>query len=205
MAQPKENNAEAELLNLWRIDAEEFSPWWARRVFRPRLVVKRGRCSPWFAPKLWLSSTGAFSMFWILIVSDTLLDCEPRYRRAILAHEMGHVAGWHSLLWVILIAGLLQIPFPELAQVVRHSYGPWGPMTALSLFMVLGSIWIGTVLVWFEHEADDYGARCVGVTDLMDAVRWLDRRLSGEEGSSWARERLARLESRVPGASRLSS
>lgn len=132
-------------------------------------------------------------MFWLLIVSEDILDCDSRHRRAIVAHEMGHVAGWHSLLWVILIAGLLHIPFPELGQLMRHSYGPWGPLTALGLFVVVGSIWIGTVLVWFEHEADDYGAQRVGVTDLVAGIRWLDQRLSGEEGSSWARERLARL------------
>jgi len=184
---------EREAVEVWRREALEFAPSWAKGIYRPRIVIKRGRWSPWWLPPVWLTPTGVFTTFCVIAVSEDVLYCDAGYRRAALAHEVGHLAGLHSLLWVILIMALFHGPFPELAAWTREQFGPWGPVGAFSILMTVGIYAVRGVLVWFEHEADDYAVARVGMTEFTTGLRWMKQRIVGDRPAPWVEERLARL------------
>lgn len=190
--------ARTDPLATWQREAAELCrpirwlPFW-----RPRIVVKRGHFSPWFWPFLWPAKSGAFTLFFLLIVSEDLLHCSPPHRRAIIAHECGHLICFHSLIWAL--AGIV-----VLRNAAIHAGFAWigahqGPFVALgTLLAFLGLILVGfrALLYWFEHQADDYAVARVGAADLVAALSWLSTATFGANASPWVSARIRRLQLR---------
>lgn len=179
----------------WQRDADacfrgcRYLPFW-----RPRVLAKDGWFSPWFWPFLWLTRSGAFSLFCFVIVSRDLLGCPDAHRRAIVAHECGHIAGFHSLLW--LVAGTATLSNPWLKDLLtwlgRHS-GPWFSLGVFLLFCGCAFFGIRALLIWFEHQADDYAVDTVGLSAALESLAWLRGELFGTGPAPWVDERINRL------------
>lgn len=195
---------------VWQAEAETMVPSWLRPWWRPRILVKRGRFSPWwffFSPGVWAAPNGAFNLLMVIAVSDDwIADCPPAYRKAILAHECGHLVGFHWAIWILVALFTFNSDVPGIAigSVGSWIVG-WGGLAAAFGFAVAAAILavlaLGWLQVWFEHRADDYAVGRVGYADTVGALRWiLGRRPPGAK-SPWLESRLRRLE-RNAGAGR---
>jgi hypothetical protein len=164
-------------------------PFW-----RPRIVVKRGRFSPWFWPFLWLTKSGAFNLFFLVIVSEDLLGCPPSHRRAIIAHECGHLSRLHFLIWAAAGAVVLKNTAIRsgFAWIGAHM-GPWVAVGAFALFLISSLIGFRALLYWFEHQADDYAVARVGPDAVVGALSWLRAMMFWEKDAPWIDARIGRL------------
>ena len=185
-----------EQLAIWQREADElFQPIRWLPFWRPKLVLKSGRFSPWFWPLLWLAKSGAFNMFFLVIVSEDLLNCAPHHRRAIIAHECGHLSRFHSLIWMLAAAVVLKNTAIRagFAWIGAH-LAPWVALGTFLAFLALSLLGFRALLYWFEHQADDYAAARVGAADVVSALSWLSTKMFGAEGSSWVNARIRRLQ-----------
>lgn len=181
--------------SIWQKEANELCkpirwlPFW-----RPRVILKRGRFSPWFWPVLWFTKSGAFNLFFLLIVSEDLLHCSPERRRAILAHECGHLTHFHALVWIAAATLVLRNDFIRagLSWVGAH-LGPWPALVAFGAFLALSLTGFRALLYWFEHQADDYAVARVGALGVVDTLEWLNGKMFGTDGSPWVNARIRRL------------
>lgn len=183
-------------LKLWQSDADRLCrpvrwlPFW-----RPKVICKRGLFSPWFWPLLWLTRSGAFNFFFLLIVSDDMLDCPPGHRRAVIAHECGHLCGFHSFIWLGVTALLLKTPaLPAGFRMISASVGPFHALAALVAFFICLMRGLKALMYWFEHQADDYAAAMVGGAEVAAALKWLQGVHPRAQRSSWLAARIQRLE-----------
>ncbi len=185
-----------ERLATWQREADELHqpirwlPFW-----RPRVVVKQGRFSPWFWPFLWLTKSGAFNLLFLVIVSEDLLSCPPHHRRAIIAHECGHLCGFHALIWMAAAAVVLKNDAIRagFAWIGSH-LGPWVALWAFVAFLVLSLLAFRALLHWFEHQADDYAVARVGPQAVVAALTWLSTTMFGPGESPWVSARIRRLQ-----------
>ena len=148
------------------------------------MVVQRGHFSLWFWPFLWPAKSGAFTLFFLLIVSEDLQHCSPPHRRAIIANECGHLSYFHTLIWALAVVFVLRNAAIRagFAWIGTHQ----GPLVALGTFLAfLGLILVGfrALLHGFEHQADDYAVARVGAADLVAALSWLGTATFGAEAS----------------------
>jgi Zn-dependent protease with chaperone function len=186
-----------EKIAVWQKDADDLHepirwlPFW-----RPRIVVKRGRFSPWFWPYLWLAKSGAFNLFSLVIVSDDLLNCPATHRRAIIAHECGHLSRLHFLIWTVAATVVLK------NDVIRFGFawigthiGVWVELTAFFVVIILSIFGGRALLNWFEYQADDYAVERVGPQALVSALSWLRTTLFRNKGAPWVEARIRRLNS----------
>lgn len=186
-----------EQVAVWQRDADElYEPIRWLPFWRPRIVVKRGRFSRWFWPFLWLAKTGAFNLLFLVIVSEDLLACPASHRRAILAHECGHLSRLHFLIWtaagaIVLKNAAIRSGF---AWIGAH-IGPWVALGVFGVFLVLSLFGFRALLYWFEHQADDYAVARVGPQAVVAALSWLRATLFGDKGAPWVDARIRRLES----------
>lgn len=74
--------------------------------------------------------------FFLIIVSEDILDCSASHRRAIIAHECGHLSRFHFLIWAAAGAVVLN------NSVIRSGFvwigahiGPWVAVGAFALFL----------------------------------------------------------------------
>lgn len=180
---------------IWQRESDElYEPIRWLPFWRPRIVVKRGRFSPWFWPFLWLTKSGAFNLFVLVIVSEDLLGCPPSHRRAIIAHECGHLSRLHFLIWAAAGAVVLKNTAIRsgFAWIGAHM-GPWVAVGAFALFLISSLIGFRALLYWFEHQADDYAVARVGPEATVAALSWLKASLSGGRKSPWVDARINRL------------
>lgn len=180
---------------IWQREADElYEPIRWLPFWRPRIVVKRGRFSPWFWPFLWLTKSGAFNLFFLVIVSEDLLGCPPSHRRAIIAHECGHLSRLHFLIWAAAGAVVLKNTAIRsgFAWIGVHM-GPWVAVGAFALFLISSLIGFRALLYWFEHQADDYAVARVGPEATVAALSWLKASLFGGKKSPWLDARINRL------------
>lgn len=185
-----------EQLALWQSEANRLHnpirwlPFW-----RPKVICKRGFVSPWFWPTLWLTRTGAFNLFLLLIVSDDLLDCPPRHRRAIIAHECGHLRGLHSLVWVGLLVVLLKTQAVLAGfEMIARATSPSVALAALLVFLLGLILGLKALLYWFEYQADDFAVSRVGHADVQAALEWLLEFRPALRASPWLAARIRRLQ-----------
>jgi Zn-dependent protease with chaperone function len=180
---------------LWQTDAEAlYAPGRWPSFWRPRIIIKRGVISPWFWPPLWITRTGVFSLLFLVVVSDDILHCSAQRRRAILAHECGHIHGFHGLIWPAFAALVLQnsVLKSGFAWLAAFS-GPWVALLALLGFTITALAGLRALLYWFEHQADDYAASKVSIDDLIEALTWFSKTLFGDKASPWINSRINRL------------
>jgi Zn-dependent protease with chaperone function len=187
------------VIELWQADLDELacrSHHWAVRRWPPKLVVKRGRFSPWWCPALWFAlRPSAWTVLHCIVVSDALLTCPQPARLYLLAHELGHVEAMHPAqfaLAVLFSAGGLVL----LSLAVRG-------LLAIDLIYVAAVLFLtGCVLsarlIWLmqtlavEFEADAIAVRLIGCQPVMDGIRWVAS-ASGRGITEDRRARLVRL------------
>jgi hypothetical protein len=189
-------NTTVDLPAIWQKDADALFPTIRWLPFwRPRIVLKNGYFSPWFWPFLWFAKTGAFNLFFFVIVSRELLDCPGEHRRAVLAHECGHLRGFHSLIWAAV--GLLLRSNATVASWlswVGNHHGPWMALGVFAGFLALSLAGCRALLYWFEHQADDYAVAKVGPQAVIGALSWLRATLYGQTAAPWMEARTRRLQ-----------
>lgn len=180
---------------IWQREADEvYEPIRWLPFWRPRIVVKRGRFSPWFWPFLWLARTGAFNLLFLVIVSEDLLACPASRRRVILAHECGHLSRLHFMIWAVAGAVVLKNAAIRsgFAWIGAH-VGLWVALGAFVVFLVLSLVAFRALLYWFEYQADDYAVARVGPDATVAALSWLKASLFGGKKSPWLDARINRL------------
>jgi hypothetical protein len=185
----------AERAAVWQRDADELCepiswlPFW-----RPRIVVKRGRFSPWFWPFLWLAKSGVFNLFFLIIVSEDILDCPASHRRAIIAHECGHLSRFHFLIWAATGSVVMNNSAIHSGLVwIGAHIGPLVAVGAFALFLIACLTGFRALLYWFEHQADDYAVARIGPEEMVAALSWLNARLFAGKKSPWLDARINRL------------
>jgi len=182
-------------LKVWQDIADEvyrplrYLPFW-----KPRVVLKRGRFSPWFFPQAWLAESGAFNFLCWVLISEKLLHCPPEYRKAIIAHECGHLRQCHDLIKLGVLAVLLNTPaVPHVLTSISNEFGHLVGVGALFALLPLSLLGLYKLLVWFEHRADDYAVQQVGAESLIATLAWLSKTLSAGRGLAWVEKRIQRL------------
>jgi len=190
----------------WQADASGLVPGWLPSFWQPRILVKNGRFSPWFfwvSPGVWVEKSGAFNLLvWIAIGKDWIAECPDKYRRAIVAHECGHLSEFHWLIWTIAV--LVGIRSAFMSSVVTTAVrwvttlaGVWGGLGfAVGVLVLLGWGFVA-LLRWFEHRADDYAVRCVGYADTIGALTWTRNRMFAGKKAPWVEQRIRRLEAKA--------
>lgn len=155
----------------------EYDELQRRRPSRLALLAsKRVAVLPDWALRLY---GGAAVLYRWTCVSRSMLDAPADIRRALLAHEWGHIARGHYL---AALAALILL----LAYITSPSRG--GALIALLL--------LAPVMLWLIHprredEADDVAVELVGVDQYHAALTWaVQRSAKGKPGKAV----LARLE-----------
>lgn len=107
---------------------------------------------------------GRYSLF----LTDALLEeADPEHVRAIVAHELGHVAHLHVLKRTLLVAALAFSTLLLAGATAESAIVP-GLAFAVYLFVVRG--WLGQR---DEHEADEYAAAVAGTETTIGALESL--------------------------------
>lgn len=129
-----------------------------------------------------------------MIVSEDLLGCPPSHRRAIIAHECGHLSRLHFLIWAAAGAVVLKNTAIRsgFAWIGAHM-GPWVAVGAFALFLISSLIGFRALLYWFEHQADDYAVARVGPDAVVGALSWLRAMMFWEKDAPWIDARIGRL------------
>ncbi len=145
--------------------------------WQPKVLLKHGRFSPWCIPRAWGAATGAFNFFFRIYVAEQTLFCAPQYRRAILAHELGHARSFHTpLLMTITSLFIYFSSFPLLTDAIgaiTQATNAWIGLTVwveLGLLLFMVTRWF---FDWVEYEADDYAAHKVGAQTIVETLEWL--------------------------------
>jgi heat shock protein HtpX len=142
-------------------------------------------------------SANAFATGWnknaaLVAVSEGLLrDMRPNEVRAVLGHEIGHVANG-DMITLTLIQGVVNTFVMFFARIIGHTvdrvvfktergYGIGFYITTFIAQMVLG-ILASTIVMWFsrwrEYRADAAGANLAGRQDMIAALQ----RLQAQQG-----------------------
>ena len=176
--------ARTDPLATWQREAAELCrpirwlPFW-----RPRIVVKRGHFSPWFWPFLWPAKSGAFTLFFLLIVSEDLLHCSPPHRREHRPRVPPPDLLSHHGLDVGCDRRVKECRDPRGVAGIGAHQGPFVALGTLLAFLGLILVGFRALLYWFEHQADDYAVARVGAADLVAALSWLGTATFGAEAS----------------------
>lgn len=135
---------------------------------------------------------GAAAIYFWLCLSPVLLHAPANVRKAVIAHEWGHIASGHCN---ATIASLVM----ALLYVLGTLASPPGTFWPAVNLVLLGMI--GAVLYWAlnrerEFEADEKAAAVVGALDMAHALRWMVEKMRNGEQSELVAERLRRLDAR---------
>lgn len=179
----------------WHHDIHRAAPTW---LPKPHLVVKRGYISPWFVPHLWFVRSGAFNFFWFIVVTDDFLDCPERQRRYVAAHECGHWAGLHGLIWIVfgLILHADQASVTNFYIHLAHKFGPAVSLATFAVSVVACVVVACGLQYFFEYQADAYAASKIGCGEAADSLEWLQKSLfigKGRSETKWINQRINRL------------
>lgn len=151
----------------------------------PKLLVLPDR----FMAKL----GGAAAIYFWLCVSPTLLKAPQDVRKAVIAHEWGHIASGHCNATIGSLVMALLYVFLTLAT-------PPGTFWPAVNLVLLGMI--GAVLYWAlnglrEFEADEKAADAVGAEGMAHALRWIVNKMRAGVQTELVQERLRRLDERA--------
>lgn len=151
----------------------------------PKLVVLPDR----FMAKL----GGAAAIYFWTCVGPKLLAAPPEVRRAVIAHEWGHVASGHCNATIGALVGALLYVLITMAT-------PPGYFWPAVNIVILGMTFLG--LYWALHgkrelEADDLASMAVGAAGMAYALRWIIDHMRDGEQNEMVRERLRRLDQRA--------
>lgn len=181
----------------WQKDVDDLCVTYSWLPFwRPRVVIKRGRGSPWFFPHLWLVKHGAFACFIWVVISEDLVSCDAMKRRAIIAHECGHIRKFHDFIRWSPMAFLFNLAaIPKGLSWITSQYGGAASLSILAVLVAALVFVVAKLLYWFEHDADDYAVSKVGLHPVIDTLSWLSTTLSGGNKLAWVEKRIQRLRS----------
>lgn len=140
----------------------------------PRLYVMPARFMRAFG--------GAAVMYRWTCIGPQVLHAPAPVRRALLAHEWGHVVRGHSLAAIA-----------SLVLLAAYIASPWPPVSiALLAALAAPTLWITRPAR--ELEADDEAVALVGAAELAAAIRWAMARHEPGKRSALLAQRLARLD-----------
>jgi hypothetical protein len=152
--------------------------WFART----RIVVLPDRCMRRFG--------GAAAIYQCVCVGRALLQAPPSVRRAIIAHEWGHIAAGHcnatiTSLALLVVYGAITATMPT---------GLFWPMVNLALLTSMAGLVLWSLHPTREFEADAIAAQAVGAETVAQALRWIVGRMRDGKFTPDQRKRLRRLE-----------
>ena len=166
----------------------------ASSFWKPRLILvkdtPRGigirRVVAWFAKRF-----GAFNLFNFIVVGrDFYSTCPAKYKRAVIAHEMGHYRGCHTLVLVIFTS--LFISRDAIAQGIFHRVLSKGTIDGVLFVLIAVAVFIQIKRVQ-EHRADDYCMSVVGSENAIEALEWCKKTTNPRGKAPWVRQRINRL------------
>jgi len=136
---------------------------------------------------------GAAAVYFWLCLSPQILAAPPTVRKAIIAHEWGHIAEGHANAMTIALIGLALYGLITLLS-------PPGLLWPTINLAILAVMAVG--IAWALHrtrefEADAVAADAVGAAAVAEALRWNSATLFSGEQSDDMRERLRRLDARA--------
>lgn len=148
------------------------------RVLRPVLWMRRKRGSD--------RSGGAIAVGPFIVTDANLADAPPDVRRAVIAHELGHIRLGHTAamagaFFLLLLYALSSLTNPPTVGWV---------IVNCTLLVGLASLALWATRPAREFEADDYAASLVGPAAVATALRWS---LAGETASPLVLRRLEAL------------
>lgn len=151
----------------------------------PKLLVLPDR----FMAKL----GGAAAIYFWLCVSPTLLKAPQDVRRAIIAHEWGHIASGHCNATI----GSLVMALLYVLITMATPPGTFWPAVNLVLLGMIGAVIYWALNGLREFEADEKAADAVGAKSMAHALRWIVIRMRGGVQTDLVQERLRKLDERA--------
>lgn len=148
----------------------------------PGLLLNIPVVVPAAALPRWLPKFSACVWLGMIFVDGRLEGAPTRTVEAVIAHEFGHVARGHALVALcVAMAALLLVIVPV----------PVSPLAALCvagtyILLAAGLLWLRRPIR--EFEADAFGAKLVGSSEIVDALAWV----SNWSGRGWTPTLLAR-------------
>ena len=135
---------------------------------------------------------GLFGRVRYLLVSDAMLEnMSDEHIRAIFAHEVGHVRGWHILYYLLFAKSAMLLSFlsGEVA-VLSVGAGDWfGQVVTLSVLVGVWGVGFGWISRRFERQSDVVGAWLAGQgQDDDDSIT-----SEGAATFNWALQQVASL------------
>lgn len=151
----------------------------------PKLMVLPDR----FMAKL----GGAAAIYFWLCVSPILLEAPKDVRKAVIAHEWGHMASGHCNATIASLVMALLYVFLTLAT----PPGTFWPAVNLVLLGMIGAVIYWALNGLREFEADEKAADAIGARNMAHALRWIVDKMRDGEQTELVRERLRRLDERA--------